>query len=68
MPIVNAKEMLLTATAEKYAVGAFNVTNFIQMKAVVETLLKWVGRNPEKVQLQSIILMELIFLVLQQLY
>lgn len=39
MPIVNAKEMLLTATAEKYAVGAFNVTNFIQMKAVVETAI-----------------------------
>ena len=37
MPIANAKEMLLQATAEKYAVGAFNVTNFIQLKAVVET-------------------------------
>ena len=39
MPIVNAKEMLLKATNEKYAVGAFNVSNFIQMKAVVETAI-----------------------------
>jgi ketose-bisphosphate aldolase len=36
MAIVNAKEMLLKATAEKYAVGAFNITNLIQMEAVVE--------------------------------
>jgi ketose-bisphosphate aldolase len=36
MTIVNAKEMLLKATAEKYAVGAFNITNLIQMEAVVE--------------------------------
>ncbi|RZW19280.1 MAG: ketose-bisphosphate aldolase [Desulfobulbaceae bacterium] len=40
MPIVNATEMLLKATAENYAVGAFNVTNFIQMKAVVETAVE----------------------------
>jgi tagatose 1,6-diphosphate aldolase GatY/KbaY len=37
MAIVNAKEMMLKATAEKYAVGAFNITNLIQMEAVVET-------------------------------
>ena len=36
MSIVNAKEMLLRATDEKYAVGAFNITNLIQMEAVVE--------------------------------
>lgn len=42
MPIVNAKDMLLKATAENYAVGAFNVTNFIQMKAVVEAAI---GKN-----------------------
>jgi ketose-bisphosphate aldolase len=36
MAIVNAKEMLLKATAEKYAVGAFNITNLIQMEAVVQ--------------------------------
>ncbi len=39
MPIVNAKEMLLKATAEKYAVGAFNVTNFLQMKAAVQAAI-----------------------------
>jgi ketose-bisphosphate aldolase len=36
MPIVNAKDMLLKATDEKYSVGAFNITNLIQMEAVVE--------------------------------
>ena len=48
MPIVNAKEMLLEATAEKYAVGAFNVTNFLQMKAVVETAVE--KRSPVIIQ------------------
>lgn len=37
MSIANAKEMMLKATAEKYSVGAFNITNLIQMEAVVET-------------------------------
>jgi len=36
MPLVTAKEMLLRATEERYAVGAFNVTNLIQLEAVVE--------------------------------
>jgi len=36
MSLVNAKEMLVKATEEKYAVGAFNITNLIQMEAVVE--------------------------------
>lgn len=36
MPIVDAKELLLKATREKYAVGAFNITNLIQLEAVVE--------------------------------
>ncbi len=40
MPIVDAKEMLLKATAEKYAVGAFNCTNLIQMEAVVEAAVE----------------------------
>lgn len=35
MSIVDAKEMLLKATKENYAVGAFNITNIIQMEAVV---------------------------------
>jgi len=37
MSLVNARDMLLKATEEKYAVGAFNITNLIQMEAVVET-------------------------------
>jgi tagatose 1,6-diphosphate aldolase GatY/KbaY len=36
MSIVTAKEILLEATAGGYAVGAFNITNLIQMEAVVE--------------------------------
>jgi ketose-bisphosphate aldolase len=36
MSIANAKEILLKATEERYAVGAFNVTNIVQMEAVVE--------------------------------
>jgi tagatose 1,6-diphosphate aldolase GatY/KbaY len=39
MPVANAKEILLKATEEGYAVGAFNVTNIIQMEAVVETAI-----------------------------
>ena len=40
MPIANAKEMLIRATEEKYAVGAFNVTNLIQLEAVVEAAIE----------------------------
>jgi len=40
MSIVNAKEILLKATEEKYSVGAFNVTNIIQMEAVVEAAIE----------------------------
>ncbi len=40
MSIVNAKDMLLKATEEEYAVGAFNITNLIQMEAVVETAVE----------------------------
>ena len=36
MSIANAKEILLKATEERYAVGAFNITNIVQMEAVVE--------------------------------
>jgi ketose-bisphosphate aldolase len=42
MSIVNAKDMLLKATEKKYAVGAFNITNLIQMEAVVEAAI---GKN-----------------------
>jgi tagatose 1,6-diphosphate aldolase GatY/KbaY len=34
--VVSAGKMLLRATQGKYAVGAFNVTNIVQMKAVIE--------------------------------
>ncbi len=36
MAIVNAKEMMIPATEGKYAVGAFNITNLIQLEAVVD--------------------------------
>jgi tagatose 1,6-diphosphate aldolase GatY/KbaY len=36
MSIATSKETLLKASEERYAVGAFNVTNLIQMEAVVE--------------------------------
>ncbi|HUV08561.1 MAG TPA: ketose-bisphosphate aldolase [Spirochaetia bacterium] len=36
MSIVNAKDMMLKATEERYAIGAFNITNLIEMEAVVE--------------------------------
>jgi len=36
MPIANAKQILLEAAEGGYAVGAFNVTNIVQMEAVVE--------------------------------
>ena len=36
MAIVSAKEILLKATSERYAIGAFNITNIIQMEAVIE--------------------------------
>jgi tagatose 1,6-diphosphate aldolase GatY/KbaY len=37
MPIVSAKKMLVDAVQGGYAVGAFNVTNLIQMEAVIDT-------------------------------
>jgi ketose-bisphosphate aldolase len=36
MSVITAKEILLEATEGKYAIGAFNITNLIQMEAVVE--------------------------------
>jgi ketose-bisphosphate aldolase len=36
MAIVNAREILIKATEGKYAVGAFNITNLMQMQAVVD--------------------------------
>jgi tagatose 1,6-diphosphate aldolase GatY/KbaY len=40
MAIVDAKEMLIKATEDNYAVGAFNITNLIQMAAVVDTAVR----------------------------
>ncbi len=40
MSIVNAKEILIEATENKYAVGAFNITNLIQMEAVIEAAIE----------------------------
>lgn len=36
MSMVNAKEILIKATEEKYAVGAFNISNLIQLEAIIE--------------------------------
>jgi len=36
MSVENAKGMLIKATQGKYAVGAFNVTDFVQMEGVIE--------------------------------
>jgi tagatose 1,6-diphosphate aldolase GatY/KbaY len=36
MSIVNAREIMVEAASGKYAIGAFNITNLIQMEAVVE--------------------------------
>ena len=36
MSIATAKELLVEATQGKYSVGAFNVTNLVQMEAVVQ--------------------------------
>ena len=40
MSIVSAKEMLLKASKEKYAVGAFNITSVVQMGAVIEAAVE----------------------------
>ncbi len=39
MSIVSAKEMLLSASENGYAVGAFNVTNIIQMQGVIQAAI-----------------------------
>lgn len=40
MSIATAREILLEATEGGYAVGAFNITNLIQMEAVVEAAIE----------------------------
>ena len=39
MSIVNAKEIMLKSAKEKYAVGAFNITDLVQMEAVVDAAI-----------------------------
>jgi tagatose 1,6-diphosphate aldolase GatY/KbaY len=39
MSIVNAREIMVEAASGKYAIGAFNITNLIQMEAVVEAAI-----------------------------
>ncbi len=40
MSIVNAKEIMIPASEQGYSVGAFNITNIIQMGAVVEAAVE----------------------------
>ena len=39
MAIVNTKDLLIEAARNKYAVGAFNITNLVSFKAVVEAAI-----------------------------
>jgi ketose-bisphosphate aldolase len=39
MSIVNAKEIMVVAAKEKYAVGAFNITDLVQMEAVIDAAI-----------------------------
>lgn len=40
MSIVNAKEIMIQAAKEKYAIGAFNITSLVQMEAVIEEAIE----------------------------
>jgi len=40
MSIVSAREIMLEAAEGRYAVGAFNITNLVQMEAVVEAAVE----------------------------
>jgi len=40
MSIVSAREIMIEAAEGKYAVGAFNITNLVQMEAVVEAAVE----------------------------
>ncbi|HEX8990191.1 MAG TPA: class II fructose-bisphosphate aldolase [Anaerolineales bacterium] len=40
MPIANAREMMVKAAEGGYAVGAFNVTNLIQMEGVIDAAVE----------------------------
>jgi tagatose 1,6-diphosphate aldolase GatY/KbaY len=40
MSVVNAKEIMIEAAKGKYAIGAFNVTDLVQMEAVVDAAVE----------------------------
>ena len=40
MSIVNAKEIMVEAVKGKYAVGAFNITDLIQLEGVVDAAVE----------------------------
>ncbi len=40
MSIVNAKEIMIEAAKARYAIGAFNVTNLVQMEGVVDAAVE----------------------------
>jgi ketose-bisphosphate aldolase len=48
MSIVNAREIMIEAVKGKYAVGAFNITDLVQMEAVVEAAVE--KRSPVIIQ------------------
>src|SRR5512136_2710498 len=48
MSIVNAKEIMMVAAKEKYAIGAFNITDLVQMEAVVDAAIE--KRSPLIIQ------------------
>lgn len=48
MPIVNAREIMLEAARGRYAIGAFNVSNLVQLEGVVDAAVD--KRSPVIVQ------------------
>ena len=40
MSIVNAKEIMIEAAKDGYAVGAFNITDLIQFEAVIDAAIE----------------------------
>ena len=47
MSIVNAKEIMIEAAKGKYCIGAFNITDLVQMEAVVEAVAGLAARGIE---------------------
>jgi ketose-bisphosphate aldolase len=48
MSIVNAKEIMVEAAKERYAIGAFNITDLLQFEAVIDAAIE--KRSPVIVQ------------------